>query len=60
MITRIDFTDEQELRLKAVLANQLPQEYITDQELAELELRAFDLAADRIRPVRFDTCRITQ
>lgn len=53
MITRIDFTDEQELRLKAVLANQIGYDHISEQELVELELRAFDLAADTIRPVRF-------
>lgn len=48
MITRINFTDEQELRIKAVLADQLGQEWITDQELTELECRVFDIAADRL------------
>lgn len=47
-MNRMNFTDEQELRIKAVLAGQLDQAFITDRELTELECRAFDMAADRL------------
>lgn len=47
----MDFTDEQELRIRAVLAEQLGHEFITDEELLELEHRAFDIVAERMQAV---------